>query len=307
MSVVNPQGTTVQEAAKKISGILSDRPQEATTDSPQKAEEPVNSTQEEVETPQGDTEPKPRVLKTKLGEREIEYQILSDIADDEADQLRLGSMMEQDYRRKTMSVAEKEKALKARSEKLDSSIAELEGVLSFESSWLEGDEAKELREDDPDAYLKKIESIKGKAQKYQSYKTQQQEKAAEKYKSQVEAEIKKYSEAIPEWLDETSRNDDLVKIESSLKKAGFDDQFIGTVWGTDHRFMTLLRKAALFEDIQNKSLESKRVKAVPKSVKPASSNGVLPEKTARQAKIETAKKTGKIRDAQAAIKEILGG
>ena len=306
MAIVNPEkGTTVGEAAVKLRGILSDRPQEATTE-PTKAEEPVESTEGTEET-QSDTDPTPRILKTKHGEREIEYQILSDISDDEAEELRLGSMMLQDYRKKTSSISEKERALQSEAEKLSGKINDLEEILSFESNWLESDEAKELRDDDPDSYLKKLDSIKGKAEKYQKYKTEQQEKANEKLKAQIETEVSKYKESIPEWLDKSKMDDDLIEIEKMLKKSGFDDNSIGQMWGIDHRLMSALRKAALFDVIQSKNLETKRVKSVPKSSKPGSVNELTPEKTARQRKVEQAKKSGKIRDAQAAIKELLGG
>lgn len=244
------------------------RPTESQEPEMAAAEEPVNNVKTEAETQLSDTEPKSRRLTTKLGDREVEYEILSDISDEDAEVLRLGSMMEQDYRTKTMDLSKERKKLESEAEKLNGKVAELEGILSYDANWLESDEAKELREDDPDSYLTRIDSIKRKAEVYQKFKAEQQEKAQEKYQEQIQGEIAKYSQVIPDWLDESKRDSDLLQIEKTLSGAGFDKEFIGSVWGMDHRFMSLLRKAALFDLVQSKNLKVKETVKKQKSLSP---------------------------------------
>lgn len=304
MTLANPQGASISEARNKLSGILSERPQEAPTE-PQKAEEPAEKSIGDSETPDSDTGDNPRRFKAKLGEKDIEFEVLTDDVD--FDQLPKGLMMESDYRKKTMSLAEERKAFESKQAEVSKKITDLEDMLMYEAKWLEGDEAKQLREVDSDAYLDKYEKLKSKAEKLKRYKDEQQEESSKKLEEKVKAEIEKYTDVIPEWLDHNSKNDDLLKMEKTLSKAGFSEDDLKSFWGIDHRLMSLFRKASLYDAIQSQQIDKKRVKDVPKSTKPSSTSSGEVEKTVLQKKLEKARSSGKIRDAQAAIKDILGG
>ncbi len=291
MSLANPEGANEGGFQSKIDSFLNSEPV-VPTESREAAEEPVEAVEDNPETPDGDTKENRRRLKTKLDGREIEYEILSEVNDDEAELFRLGTMMEQDYRKKTGSLADERRALEEQQSKLKGKISDLENMLMFEAEWLDSEDAKDLKVDDPNAYLEKYESIKRKAERLKEYHTEQQEKAAKTAAEQAEAEIKKYSEVIPNWLDDQSRNDDLVKIESTFKKVGFKDDEIGRFWGVDHRLMSVFRKAALYDDIQSKNLKDKEVVKKTKSTKPESTVEAKPKTKAEQAKSEFRKNRG---------------
>lgn len=290
MTLANPEGAN-QEAGSlsKIDSFLNSE-RIVPTES-HETEESVNAIEDNPETPDGDTKENRRRLKTKLDGREIEYEILSEINDDEAELFRLGTMMEQDYRKKTGSLADERRALEEQQSKVKGKISDLEEMLMFEAEWLDTDDAKELKVDDPHAYMEKYESIKRKAERLKEYRSEQQEKAQKSATEQAEAEVKKYSEIIPGWLDEKSRDHDLVRIESTFKDVGFNGDEIGKFWGADHRLMAIFRKAALYDDIKSKNLKDKEVVKKPKSTKPEAGNVIATSKK-DEAKSEFRKNRG---------------
>jgi len=94
-------------------------------------------------------------------------------------------------------------------------------------------------------------------------------------------------------------------IIDSLSKIGFSQDEIGGLYYS--RMIAIARKAALYDQIQKQNIEAKRVKPVPKSSKPAATTEAA-EKTHGQKSMDRLRKTGKLGDAQAAIRNlILGG
>jgi ribonuclease HII len=305
MDLANPLGASVSEAAEKLSGILSE-PSTPTAPKgnpePEPSQEPINKSQEQ-ETPQSDTEAPSRRRKAKLGDREIEFEVLTDDVD--LDLIPKGLMMENDYRQKTMSLADEKKAFEARKSELDQALADLQDSVLMQAEQLDTEEMKELKELDPDQYWKKFDEVKSQAEKLKSYKEKRDSELLEQQQDFVNQEVARYTEVIPEWLDDNVKSRDIQTMVNFLGKSGFNDQEIGSLY--DSRMMSVVRKAALFDQISSKNIESKRVATAPKSSKPAANTGKA-EKTATQKSFERLKKTGKMHDAQAAIKNlILGG
>ena len=314
MTLANLDGASVSGAAEKLKGILAEpsEPTQPQGESPTQASQPESiNEQREQETqqnkePVSDTEAPSRRRKAKLGDREIEFEVLTDDVD--LDLIPKGLMMENDYRQKTMSLSDEKKAFDAHKSEFDAKLAELTDMVMFEADNLESDEMKELKEVDPNSYWEKFDEVKSKAEKLKAYKDARDKELMTQQMTQqqkaVEAEVAKYTQLIPEWLDETQKTKDVEKMVSFLGNSGFTEQEVGSIY--DARIMSIVRKAALYDEISSQNIEAKRVQSVPKSSRPSSTTQKA-EKTAHQKSMERLRQTGKLDDALAAIRNLLGG
>lgn len=309
MSIANPQqGASISDAVSKLKGILSEpseptdsQPVEAQSTPEPKSQEP--ETQPQNESKVSDTEAPSRRRKAKLGEREIEFEVLTDDVD--LDLIPKGLMMENDYRQKTMSLADEKKAFDAKKSEFDQALADLQDSVMMKADALESDEMKELKELDPDQYWKKFDDVRNQAEKLKGYKEKREAELMKQQQELVNQEVARYTEVIPEWLDDNVKSKDVQTMVNFLGKTGFNEQEIGSLY--DSRMMAVVRKAALYDEISSKNIESKRVQNVPKSSKPAAATQAA-EKTSQQKSFDRLKKTGRLDDASAAIKNlILGG
>jgi hypothetical protein len=211
---------------------------------------------------------------------------------------------ESDYQKKMSSLNEERKAFESQKSEFDTKLNELTDLVMSNAQDLESDEMKELKELDPTEYWKKFEAVKSQAEKLKSYREQRDSELADQYSKLVQSEQTKYAEVIPEWLDDKAKSSDIQMMGAYLKKTGFSDQEIGSIY--DSRHLATIRKAALYDQItaKSKDIQSKRVKEPPKSATPSSTNQAQ-EKTRRQKSMDRLKQTGKLNDATAAIKDIL--
>lgn len=292
-------GTSVNEASKKLSGILSEQSQP--TDTPQGAEVQAEASEAEAETLQSDTKTDPRRVKAKLDDMDIEIQILTEGIDPEL--VPKGLMMESDYRKKTMSLAEERKQFQAEQSKLSEKISDLDAVLSLELEALNGEEGEELKKYDPEEYLKRVDLAQKKHDKLSKYKAEQAEKKTAEKQKRIQENVDKWSEAVPEWLDSDIRNKELEESANMLIEAGYSQDELGEFY--DYRLMGILRKAAKFDKMQKTDMSQKRVKTPPKSTAPASRNIAVNTREEFDKKKQALTKSGKMKDAQAALKMML--
>ena len=114
----------------------------------------------------------------------------------------------------------------------------------------------------------------------------------------------KYTQVIPEWLDESVKAEDTSKMVKFLDKAGFSSEEIGSIY--DSRIMSIVRKATLFDEIASTNLEEKRVTTAPKSM--SATNTAPSKEDSRLQKVrDRAKKSGKVKDVAELIREMAGG
>lgn len=307
MTLANLDGASVSGAAEKLKGILAEpsEPTQPQGESPKQASQPEPINEQRVQETQqnvSDTEAPSRRRKAKLGDREIEFEVLTDDVD--LDLIPKGLMMENDYRQKTMSLSDEKKAFDAQKSEFDAKLAELTDMVMFGADNLESDEMKELKEVDPNSYWEKFDEVKSKAEKLKAYKDARDKELMTQQQKAVEAEVAKYTQLIPEWLDETQKTKDVEKMVSFLGNSGFTEQEVGSIY--DARIMSIVRKAALYDEISSQNIEAKRVQSVPKSSRPSSTTQKA-EKTAQQKSMERLRQTGKLDDASAAIRNLLGG
>jgi len=214
------------------------------------------------------------------------------------DQLIKGNMMEKNYRQGTMDNADTRRALEEKSSKFDQYLTDLESLVNVEADHLGTTEMQELKEVDPEAYWSTFEKTKVKVDQLKKFQAKQKEDKATKAKTDLAKESELTLKAIPEWLDNDKAKAEWQDLTVFLKGHGVE---ISTM--TNHKNIVLARKAMLFDKIQSKSIEDKKVNTPPKSTKPGSTNDEAKpvEHTARK----KLSKTGHVRDAQAALKELL--
>jgi hypothetical protein len=302
--VANPEGATVEGAAKKIASLFSEpkKPTEPTgseTPKNEAVEAQADTKTDEAETPKGDTETNSRIVKAKLDDFDIELQVLTDGVD--LDLIPKGLMMEADYRKKTTEVANRRKQLEEEESKLQEQLKDLETMLHGERLELGSPEMLELKQDDPAEYLKRVEKFENKSKKAKQYKEQTQKKLLDKQNEIIKKEIESYPEVIPEWHDEKVRDKDFKEMAGYLKGLGFSDDELGSIY--DRRLVKAFREAAKYNSLKSAQIEHKRVKTAPKTQRPGTAEKEpLKTNSAR----DRLKKSGKIQDAQQALKAFLG-
>jgi len=286
MANLETGATDLKGAATRMSALLNGE-QEPTPD-----DGGVIETQPEAPDTSTDDTPEPRYT-VKVGDEEREVSL---------DELRKGYMMESDYRAKTTQVAERKKALDAKEAEIESHLNEAQALIEMELDTLASDEMQELKEIDPDAYLKEFDRINGKVEKFKKAKEKSNEAQAEKQKELAQKEFEALTIAIPEWLDPDVRAKEAAEVFSYLEGIGYSKEELSGL--VDHRQFVNARNA--MRQVTQGDLDSKEVKTPPKTQQP----GVTTSATDRaDSKVKTLranlKKSGHVRDAQALFKSLL--
>ena len=239
------------------------------------SEERAKTTEIRPETTKVDTEVKSRRVKAKLGDREIEFDVVTDDVDLES--VPKGLMMESDYRQKTQALSNERRDFESSKSKLDQALIELHSQLEFDIKGLQSEEMLELKEIDPDQYYQKVGQVENRVQSYKKHKedrqlelSQQQNQFAEQQRQSIAESLQKLPEFIPEWLDTEVQQKDIGKINEFLTSNGFTEQEKSGL--TDPRVISAFRKAALYDEIESTSLDGKRKNKAPKSSSPGSTN-----------------------------------
>lgn len=292
----------VRRLTSMYNGSEPERPTgEGETPSQQAPEVAAKGQTEEAETPQSDTGAESRRFKAKLDDREVEFELLSD--DIDPDLVPKGLMMEADYRKKTMELSDTRKALEAKQGELDAKFNEAAELIQFEVDNLESEEMLELKQYDPEKYWNKVDQIKKRADKLSEWREKKQKDIEAKNQSLVEQEREKLTQLIPDWLDDSKKEAELAQVQTYLKDQGFDENEIAALGAPyDSRLLSMARKAAKFDLIQSQDIESKRVKPSPRVAEPSGGAKPRADDDAAAKAMNRARKTGKVRDAQAAIR-----
>jgi hypothetical protein len=218
-----------------------------------------------------------------------------------------GSLRQSDYTRKTQDLAEQRKAFEeerqqftAKAGSLDTQMATLEAIIS--ESTLSAEDVAELREYDPEAYIKHTEKMS----KRQDILAKAKTAAGSPDLSGVDvpAERKKLWEANPSWMKEGKQTDkfkkDMDLLQSYAAERNFSDAKINKIVMADD-WVTHLHAARYLEMVKKSSSIEKRVRTAPVTTKPrqATQTSVQSKLKAAQAKLA---KTGHVDDAVAVRK-----
>jgi len=289
-------GSSIETAVQKLSGLLSEQ---SPTDSHEAPTAPAS--QEDAETLQSDTEQNSRRVNAKFGDIDVEFEVLTEGVD--LDLIPKGLMMESDYRKKTMSLAEERKAFAEQQSKFDEKVKDLELSLQMDVDDLSSPEFIELKEIDPEAYLSKFETAQKKSEKLKKYRADVEKRKQEEKQKKINEQFAKWSEAVPEWLDSEVMEKDVKNTVKTLRDAGFDDDEMKDFY--DHRLMAVFRKAALYDQVKSTSAKAKQKASAPKSTAPAAKLDVNESRQEFNKSLNSLKTSGRMSDAQAAIKKLL--
>ena len=286
--------TDINGAAKRMSALLQSEPvptekQEAEVQDVQEEEhEAVDQVDDATqETPESDTEEAAETYKVKVNGEEREVTL---------DELLRGYMMESDYRHKTSEVSQKRKSLEEKASKLEQQLEDAKVIIEDEIANLESEEMLELKEYDPEAYLKKYEKTQKKIEKFEALKAKRDEANRDKQQDLIKQEQEKLLMAFPTWADQEVAQKEFAEISAGLKDFGYTDKEVESM--LDHRMFVLAKKAAMFDKIQKTNLADKKAKPKTKTMQP----GVAKDKTDIQSgevkKLrERLRKSGNMRDA----------
>jgi hypothetical protein len=248
----------------------------------------------EVETSESDTEPEP-TYKVKVNGEEREVPL---------DELKKGYMMESDYRKKTSEVARQRDEFSKEKAAFAEKVKQAEELLIVEAEDLNSEENLELKEYDPQEYYKKKEKLEAKANRLAEMKKEAQEFQQQQSMQRLEKEKELLFQAVPEWLDEGTQTQETKLINDMLVGMGIEGDALRPF--IDHRLLVIARKAAMYDKLKSAKPETKKVQVKPKNVK--AGNVKTKEEISRskvQEQRSRLKKTGKMSDAQAAIKKLM--
>ena len=288
----NPEtgATTVDGATSRISALLSPEPT-APTES-ENVETVETATTEE--TPQGDTQSEEARYTVKVDGEEREVSL---------EDMRKGYMMESDYRKKTSEVSERKQALERKESEIDDQLAQAQSLLSVEIDAMDSPEMIELKEYDPEAYLKEVDKLEAKSKRLNSLKEKRDAELAEKGQETVKRELESLERAIPDWIDPTVRATEGQAALKLLETIGFNGDELNGI--TDHRMLVLARMAMKYQDISAQDLESKRVNNPPKSQQPGTANDRSSSEDRLKSLRSKAKNTGNMRDSAKFIRALM--
>lgn len=283
--------TSVDGASKRLSTFLTDErePTEVEDVEPQEVAQ-TEVEQPDTETPTGDTEVEVERYTVKVGDEEQSVTL---------DDLRKGYMMESDYRKKTSEVSERRKALDSKEAEIDAQLNEAQALIEFEMQNLESPEMVELKEVDPEAYLKEFDRVNKKVDAFNKAKAKRQEDQDAKATERAAKEREALLAAIPAWIDPEVMNKEANDVFAYLETAGYSKEELSAI--SDHRSFVTARKAMLFDQISTKDLEAKKVKTPPKTVKPAASQSNRDDPKVKDLRSKL-HKTGKVQDAAALLR-----
>lgn len=224
------------------------------------------------------------------------------------DELLNGYQRQDDYTRKTQAIAEQRKqaeaelaAARAERQRYAETVRQLEAQISQaqpEPDW------NKLYAEDPLEYVRQKDLWRDQRERRQALQAEQarlaQLQEAEQrahLEQHLAAERQRLVEAIPEWRDEQRAAKERDAIVTWAKRAGFSDHELARAY--DHKAVTTLRKAMLYDELMGKSLADKQTpKPAPAMARP----GTPPSKNetsskARREALSRLSKSGRIDDA----------
>lgn len=195
------------------------------------------------------------------------------------DELQSGYQREQDYRQKTMALAEQRKEVEAKEAAIATKLQELESFIEAQDKAIDWDE---LRDIDPSEYLKQKDLQEKRTKAAETARKEQEKAQQERMKSVIDQESKALFEKMgPKWEGE-KRKADIEAAASYFSEIGVSEQEQQSI--VDHRMYLMAMDAAKYRKLmQNKDKVSKQVKSAPKSVKPGQ-RSVPPQRELEQAR-----------------------
>jgi hypothetical protein len=252
-------GETTAEPDKPAPEAIAEGAPEEAEEEAVTEDEPADDVPDDSEVEEPDPPPSYRV---RVDGQEVEVALPELIA---------GYSRQADYTRKTTEVANQRKALEAEAaeirtardqyaERLTALERALTETMPAEPDW------DKLRTENPSEYAaqrvehlerqERLSAIKAEADRVRG---EQEREFHERIAAVRQAEADRLIEAIPEWRDEAKAQPEKAKLVEYAASMGMDTDYLEAV--TDHRFVLLLRKARLYDELQTRGKAAIQEKA----------------------------------------------
>lgn len=316
-----PTGT-IAEAQKAILGLMdSEETPEVEEAEPSEAEIPFEAseeTEEEGEELEAEEESEGEITE----EEEAEFLFEVDGQELSADELRKGYLRQSDYTKKTQSLSEQRKEMESLTEQYNSQLQQIQAerqqyiqhlqalsenqdIKKFDIDW------ERLRLEDPLEYVTKRQEFQEAKEKAEEVKTKAKQamarSAAEKeqqWAKVVEDEKSKLIAALPEWGEIDSQRQLATELRSYAQTQGYSEPEIDSL--VDHRSFLVLRKAMLYDQMQNANPKAKKLKGKPKVIRAGKgASRTQAQRDALKTKRNQLKNTGHVRDAAKVFEDFI--
>lgn len=316
-----PTGT-IAEAQKAILGLMdSEETPEVEEAEPSEAEIPFEAseeTEEEGEELEAEEESEGEITE----EEEAEFLFEVDGQELSADELRKGYLRQSDYTKKTQSLSEQRKEMESLTEQYNSQLQQIQAerqqyiqhlqalsenqdIKKFDIDW------ERLRLEDPLEYVTKRQEFQEAKEKAEEVKTKAKQamarSAAEKeqqWAKVVEDEKSKLIAALPEWGETDSQRQLATELRSYAQTQGYSEPEIDSL--VDHRSFLVLRKAMLYDQMQNANPKAKKLKGKPKVIRAGKgASRTQAQRDALKTKRNQLKNTGHVRDAAKVFEDFI--
>ena len=314
----------IDGAAKKIAGLLNPKednqkpeieaePSEPTPEKQEVQESQSKSNETPIEQVTENTEiieeqptelETPELHRVKVSGQELEVSL---------DELKAGYSRDSDYRQKTHSLSMEKRDLETQKSGLrqtyDNRLHELNDLISTANMYVEQKQGSKdlakLYNEDPTEAAKLDFHLRQEKQYIESLKTKAREMNTIQYQNYLETQKELAATKIPEFSDPNKADAFKLNLRQTLRNYGFNEQEIGSL--ADHRFLLIAKDAMSYKTQQDKRpIVTKKVANAPKVLKAgvAKSHDSSGREQVRN-KINTLKKSGHIKDAQAAIMDMI--
>lgn len=316
-----PTGT-IAEAQKAILGLMdSEETPEVEEAEPSEAEIPFEAseeTEEEGEELEAEEESEGEITE----EEEAEFLFEVDGQELSADELRKGYLRQSDYTKKTQSLSEQRKEMESLTEQYNSQLQQIQAerqqyiqhlqalsenqdIKKFDIDW------ERLRLEDPLEYVTKRQEFQEAKEKAEEVKTKAKQamarSAAEKeqqWAKVVEDEKSKLIAALPEWGETDSQRQLATELRSYAQTQGYSEPEIDSL--VDHRSFLVLRKAMLYDQMQNANPKAKKLKGKPKVIRAGKgASRTQAQRDALKTKRNQLKNSGHVRDAAKVFEDFI--
>ena len=243
-------------------------------------------------------------------------------------ELMKGYSRQSDYTKKTQELAEGRKAIEHLYGQYTSEIGALQqerqqyvGALSqVVQNSLSGLEQyndidwETLRQDDPIEYLSKRDELSQMQSQLQANQAQMQQaqaqhaQAAQQQSGQRQQQVAEYhltqlEEKLPEWKDPDQKTKIWNEAREYALGQGYSDAEFDSL--LDHRHLLILRKASMYDALQNSDVKSKKLKNKPKVIRTGSPGGKQDtDKKKRTVKMKRLRNTGHVDDAASILEDM---
>lgn len=254
--------------------------EEVVSEAPVEADEPVEGEEVETEELEAETE------EASEEESDIEYHEINgkEYTAEDIEALENGNLMQSDYTKKTQAIAKEAEALAEERSLFEADKAKVSDLAAqLEVLVAEDDEIDwgELREDDPDEYIKqkeKADSRKAKLAEVKANQNNQQQQTA-----MTEEDQKILIDSNPEWLTDGKQDatnkayvDDMNMLVKYGETIGITIPDLQAMNKAGH-WLAMLEAARYAQQKSKGSVLSKKVRKAPKASKPKAGNNSKPK------------------------------